>query len=58
MPVSLKLKLSLGVDEHLLFTDITEESVAFLLTRLLKAYKVIFKAVVCLFLGLLGFVVD
>jgi len=58
LPICLKLELSLGVDEHLLLADVTEESVAFLLTRLLEANEVIFEAVVGLLLGLLGFAVD
>lgn len=58
LPVGLELELSLGVDEHLLLADVTEESVAFLLTRLLEANEVIFEAVVGLLLGLLGLTVD
>lgn len=58
LPVGLELELSLGVDEHLLLADVTEESVAFLLTRLLEANEVIFEAVVGLLLGLLGLAVD
>jgi len=58
LPVSLESELSLGVDQHLLLTDVAEESVAFCLTCLLESDEVIFEAVVGLLFGLLGFLVD
>ena len=58
LPVSLESELSLGVDQHLLLADVTEESVALCLTCLLESDEVIFEAVVGLLFGLLGFLVD